>query len=222
MAARDRSHILLPGLAESELYRSPPRAIEPRTRIPPDDRRRHGEQLAAELQNSELEGRDRRQREDVAVAGALDGIYVRFDAFDGLEDVLESLDPRGRGLRPELRAFRVVTINGQPIEQAVVFIPEGQLGYFLRRIERYLSTAESENPRSAKLLDRIRSVGLASLEQLWTDPAATFPDEDSSMWWEVWLRRRDGEEIARLRQFGDVAGVEVGPEALVSRIASWS
>src|SRR5947209_12842547 len=104
MAARDRSHILLPGLAQSELYRSPPRVIEPRTRIPPENRRRHGEQLAAELQNSELLGRDRRQREDVSVAGALDGIYIRFEAFDGLEDVLENLDPRGRGLRPELRA----------------------------------------------------------------------------------------------------------------------
>lgn len=214
MAARDRSHILLPGLAQAEPYRPPPRAIDSHRRLPPADRRSHGQRLAAELQNTEQHGRDRREREDVAVADTLDGIYVRFEAFDGLEDVLESLDPRGRGLRPELRAFRVVTIDGQPIEQAVVFIPDGHLGYFLRRIEQYLATTDRESPRNAKLMDRIHSVGLASLEQLWTDSTAAFPDGDTTVWWEVWLRRRDGEEVVRLRHFGNAAGVEVGAEAL--------
>ena len=214
MAARDRSHILIPGLAEAEAYRPPPRAIPSRPRTPPANRRRHGEQLASELQGAEQEGLSRRSDEDVSIGGAVDGVYVRFEAFEGLEDVLESLDPRGRGHHPELRAFRQVTVDAQPVEQAVVFIPDGQLGYFLRRIDRYLATTDRDNPRSARLLDRIQSIGLASLEQLWTDPAATFPPDDDPVWWEVWLRRRDGEEVARLRQFGEASGVEVGVDAL--------
>jgi hypothetical protein len=214
MAARDRSHILIPGLAEAEAYRRPPRAMSSRQYTPPPDRQHHGQQLASELLGAEREGRGRRSGEDVAISGAVDGVYVRFEAFEGLEEVLQSLDPRGRGLRPELRAFRVAMVDGEPVEQAVVFIPDGQLGYFLRRIEQYLATTDRDNPRNAKLLDRIQSIGLASLEQLWTDSAATFPSDDGPVWWEVWLRRRDGREVARLRQFGEAADVEIGVEVL--------
>jgi hypothetical protein len=166
------------------------------------------------LQSAEQQGHHRRASEDVPIAGAVDGVYVRFEAFEGLEDVLESLDPRGRGQRPELRAFRVVMVGGKPVEQAVVFVPDGKLGYFLRRIEKYLATSDLDKPRNAKLLDRIQSIGLASLEQLWTDPAVAFPAAEDLVWWEVWLRRRDNEEVDRLRRFGEATGVEVGAEAL--------
>ena len=115
--------------------------------------------------------------------------------------------------QPELRSFRTALVDGQLVEQAVVFIPDGKLGYFLRQIEQYLATIDRENPRHARLIDRIQSIGLASLEQLWTDPA-DFPTDDSPIWWEVWLRRRDGHEAMRFRQFGDAVGVDIGSEAL--------
>ncbi|MCA4761175.1 S8 family peptidase [Mycobacterium sp. SMC-2] len=213
MANRDRSHILIPGLAQSEAYRAPARAIGSPHRTPPSDRRRHGEQLASELQDAAVKGHDRRSEEQIEIPNAIDGVYVRFDAFEGLEDVLESLDPRQGRTRPELRAFRTTLVEGQLVEQAVVFIPDGKLGYFLKRIEQYLATVDYDNPRNARLVDRIQSIGLASLEQLWTD-SGEFPSGADAVWWEVWLRRRDGDEMARLRQFGDAAGVEVGAEAL--------
>jgi Subtilase family len=213
MASRDRSHILIPGLAQPEAYRPPPRAIGSRTRTPPADRSRHGDQLASELLDAEAKAYDRRSNEQVEIPSAIDGVYVRFEAFDGLEEVLQSLDPRRRGLQPELRSFRTAPVDGQLVEQAVVFIPDGKLGYFLRQIEQYLATIDRENPRHARLIDRVQSIGLASLEQLWTDPA-DFPTDDSPMWWEVWLRRRDGHEVLRFRQFGDAVGVDIGSEAL--------
>ena len=58
MAARDRSHIIIPGTAEAEAYRPPPRVITSPSRTPPADRRHHGEQLALELQDAERQGRD--------------------------------------------------------------------------------------------------------------------------------------------------------------------
>jgi hypothetical protein len=213
MANRDRSHILIQGLADSEAYRPPPRAIGSRHRPPPPDRRRHGEQLASELQDAEAKGHDRRSEEQIEIPNAINGVYVRFDAFEGLEDVLESLDPRQGRVRPELRSFRTTLVEGQLVEQAVVFIPDGKLGYFLKRIEQYLATVDRVKPRNARLVDRIQSIGLASLEQLWTD-SGEFPSDDNEAWWEVWLRRRDGDEVARLRQFGHEAGVEIGAEAL--------
>jgi hypothetical protein len=166
------------------------------------------------LQDAEQKGLDRRNDEEIAIASAVDGIYVRFESFEGLEEVLHSLDPGGRGLRPELRAFRQVKMDGELVQQAIVFIPDGKLGYFLGRIEKYLASLDRDNPKNARLVDRIESIGLASIEQLWTDSEDTFPPHDARVWWEVWLRRRDGHELARLRDFGDHADVQIGTEAL--------
>jgi hypothetical protein len=214
VAERDRSHILIPGLAVSEPYRPPPRRIDAPPRPRPANRGAHGAGLSDQLQSAADEARQRRDAEPVDVEGAVDGIYIRFESFEGVDLALESLDPRGRGARPELRAVRVIRDEDRTYEQAVVFVPEGQLGYFLRRIERYLETLDRDNPRNANLLDRIESIGVASLEQLWTDPAAAFPSDGDAVWWEVWLRRRDGQEVQRLRAFGDATDVQVGPEAL--------
>jgi hypothetical protein len=205
MAARDRSHLIIPGLAASEPYSPPPRAIPSTPRGRPGNRRAHGVAEAALA---------RRSDEELEVAGAVSGIYVRFASFEGMELALESLDPRGGGTHPELRAVRTVTIDDATFQQAVVFVPDGQLGYFLRRIEAYVQSASQNTPRNANLIERIQSIGLASLEQLWTDSAAEFPGEDESVWWEIWMRRRDGEEVQRLRAFGDGAGLQVGAEAL--------
>lgn len=214
MAERDRSHIVIPGLAASEPYSPPPRRIDSPPRPRPANPDAHGQQLSSQLEAAAEEGRSRRDADEVEITGALDGIYIRFESFDGVELALESLDPRGKGTRPELRAVRHVRRGDRTFEQAVVFVPEGQLGYFLRRLEQYLQTLERYNPRNANLLERIKSIGLASLEQLWTDPAAAFPPDDAAVWWEIWLRRRDGEELQRLKLFGAATGVQVGSEAL--------
>jgi hypothetical protein len=139
---------------------------------------------------------------------------VTFESFPGVDLALESLDPRQGRAHPELRAVREVTAGGRTFDQAVVFVPDGQLGYFMRRLEAYLATAASERPHNYKLVDRIQSIGLASLEQLWTDAEVEFPTSTNSVWWEVWLRRRDGQEVTRLRQFAEATGAQVGPQAL--------
>jgi len=214
VAERDRLHIILRGLAAPEPYRRPRRAIARRGIPVPANRGRHGRQLQSELEQAGAAGLARRESEDVRVAGAVDGIYVRFESFPDLDLALESLDPRRGRVHPELRAVREVTVGDRTFEQAVVFIPDGQLGYFLGRVEAYLASADNDKPRNYKLIDRIQSIGLASLEELWTDPKAEFPAGDGAVWWEVWLRRRDGHEVERLKQFAEAAGADVGAHTL--------
>jgi hypothetical protein len=214
MAERDRSHILIPGLAVSEGYRPPPRRIDTPARPRPANAATHGARLSAQLRAAADEGKERRDAEDLDIAGAVDGIYLRFESFDGLDLALESLDPRGGRSHPELRSVRVVQEGERTFEQAVVFVPEGQVGYFLRRLTKYVETANRATPLNANLIERIESIGLASLEQLWTDPVASFPAGDEAVWWEIWLRRRDGEEVRRLREFGAATDIQVGAEAL--------
>lgn len=180
----------------------------------PPNRQDHGHQLEAALQQAEAAGHSRRDAEGLRLEGAVDGIYIRFESFPGVELAVESLDPRRGKVHPELRAVREVTVDDRTFEQAVVFVPDGQLGYFLGRVEAYLASAENDRPRNYKLLDRIQSIGLASLQELWTDPDVEFPTRSVPVWWEVWLRRRDGHEIDRLRQFAQGSGVQVGQETL--------
>jgi hypothetical protein len=151
------------------------------------------------------------------VEGAIPGIYVVFESFPGVELALESLDPRRGPVHPELVSVRQVVIDDEPVEEATVFIPEGKLGYFLRRLEKYLASVEEERPRNRNLIDRIRSIGLASLERLWTDTPEAFPEEDETVWWEVWLRRRDGQELERLRAYADQLDLQLAERTLAFR-----
>ena len=82
------------------------------------------------------------------------------------------------------------------------------------QIEAYVATSMNSSPRNYKLIDSIRSIGLASLEKLWTDPEAEFPTGDDAVWWEVWLQRRDGHELDRLRRFAEGTGAQVGQQTL--------
>lgn len=101
MVERDRSHILIPGLATSERYSPPPRSIPTSPRRVPQSRGRHGERLTAELNEADRLGRDRRDNASLGIEGVVDGIYVTFESFDGLAGALQSLDPSPWIHRPD-------------------------------------------------------------------------------------------------------------------------
>lgn len=214
MAERDRSHVYLdrPGVAEP--YARPPRAIEGRKLPPPDDRVAHATRLAAEIRAAQEDALERRADRQVTVAGAIDGIFIVFDSLPGLKLALTSLEPQQGRVHPELRSVRLVEVGNQTVERATVFIPDGTLGRFLKRLDQYVATADQDTPRNANLVDRIRSIGLATLRELWTDPANVFPATEDVVWWELWLRRRDGHEVDRLRAFAEVVGLRTGRNGL--------
>ncbi|NJD65723.1 MAG: S8 family peptidase [Chloroflexi bacterium] len=214
MADRNRPHIFVDQPAQAEPYTPPPRRITGRALSVPDNRRAHAESLGAQLALAGASGLQRRA-DTTRVEGALDGIYVTFESFPGIELAIESLDVRQGSLRPELRTVQAaLQTDGQRVEFATVFIPDGRLGYFLQRVQQYLETVESERPRNSKLLDRVQGVALASIERLWTDRVEDFPAAGDVVWWEVWLRRRDGLEVDRLRSFAAVRDINVGPRVL--------
>lgn len=214
MAPRDRLHIIVQRPASAEPYRRPPRAITGRPLPSPDDRRAHASQLSGGLSAAEDEAHDRRQQRDVEVEGAIDGIYLVFESFPGIDLAVEKFDPRRGKRHPELMSVREVVVDGEPVERATVFVPDGTLGYFLGRLEQYANTADRERPRNRDLVDRIRSVGIASLSELWTDPPEEFPTAEELQWWELWLRRRDGKEVDRLKAFAAADALDVGRHTL--------
>jgi len=214
MAERNRPHIVIREPAQAEAYRPPPRRMSGAGLSAPYDPLAHGLRLRRELASAEDEGRVRREQRDIEIAGAVNGIYVTFESFPDIRLALESLDPRQGNLHPELVAVREIQSEDQTVEEATVFVPDGKLGYFLRQLDRYIGTAGEERRRHRNLYDRVATVGLASLEQLWTDPPDQFPSMEEAAWWEVWLRRRDGNELQRFAIFAERARLQMGRPVL--------
>lgn len=214
MAARDRPHILIRGAAATEPYRPPSRGNDGSGLPPPRNRNRHASDLRSQLSAASDGAMERRGDAGALVPDAIPGIYVTFRSFAGIELAFERLDPRRGRLHPELRFVRQLAVDESIVDEATVFIPDGKLGYFLRKIEQYAATTTEEKPRNLELIDRIESIGLASLEQLWGDSPRDFPRGSDPVWWEVWLRRRDDQETTRLREFAQRLNLQVGTRTL--------
>lgn len=193
MAERDRPHIVVP---------TPPRP-EPFTLASSGggsdspgfsgDRQRHGRRLTDEYQSALTPYPDEPDTE---------GTYISFVSFPDLELALESLDVQRSGEQPELVAVRETEAANGTIQIATVYVPDGKKEYFLRRLTAYVETAGNKTARHATLIEGIQSIRRATIRELWTDPDDLFPSDPSHVrWWEVWLRKRDGNERQRFTAF---------------------
>ena len=103
------------------------------------------------------------------------------------------------------------------IERATVFVPDGKAKHFLNRFESYSKTTpkKERERRYEDMIDPVATLRLATLRGLWTDAAEAYPKEDETVWWEVWLRRQDGNELERLMEFAAAQEIEVAPRRLM-------
>ena len=139
---------------------------------------------------------------------------VEFESPPGFDLKLQSLENKQQ--RIELLNVRyAVAETDEPIQFATVFIPDGALKHFLDRFHQYAEqTTEKGEPRHKELVDRIATLRKATLRALWTDTEDTYPADGVVIWWEVWLRRHDGEELSRLLDFAGQTGLTVGERRL--------
>jgi hypothetical protein len=132
-------------------------------------------------------------------------MLLTFESWPNVEMDLWSFDPARQP--PELIAIRDAGDEGKRVQLATVHVPQGSLGYFLKRFEEYATENTRWNkPKNASMVARIASLRLATIEALWTD-ASEFPRQDEVLWWEVWLRASDGNEIERLRTYASLTGL---------------
>jgi hypothetical protein len=194
----------VPGVAEA--FTPIGRAIGAIELPQPVDRQAHVNRLSAELGTALEAGTVRRQQQGVQVQGALRGTYVEFDTIPGIPLEFDRLDSK-RPADPHLISVtRHLTAEG-PVDRAVVWIPEGRHTTFLRKFQRYAATVNDDKPRQRDLVERIDAVRLATLRSLWTDTIDLFPEQAEPVFWELWLRRSDGEEMVRFRAFAEAAGI---------------
>ncbi len=97
---------------------------------------------------------------------------------------------------------------------AIVFVPEGKLQAFERRLTEYLDQNKltKTGRRHEALVNSITRIRRTVLEDLWTDPVRLFPVSQGPLWWEVWVRNSAG--LDRFRAHASRLGIEVGRQSL--------
>ncbi len=173
--------------------------------------------LKQALESAVVEAHQRRADAGIQVHGAVPGLYIQFESQPGVPLQLSSLEDARQGI--ELVAVSYAqTPEAEPrrIERATVFVPEGKVKHFVTRFESYAKTTpKTKNERRYEdMLDPVGALRLATLRGLWTDATEVYPADRETIWWEVWLRRHDGGELARLVEFTALKQLDVAARRL--------
>ncbi len=127
---------------------------------------------------------------------------MQFSSEPGYDLKVESLGNANKDIEPV--AVQTIETEGELAQTtATVFIPEGQLSYFIDKVEKYLTEdTKGGNPQNKALVESVSQIKAAVLRDLWTDHT-DFPEEDEEIWWEAWLRygKNDDEQNDRIEQF---------------------
>jgi hypothetical protein len=175
--------------------RLPPRSTPPYAsgrgspRPPAPIRDDHGRLLLREAEDAARLGRERREAtaQALGVRPTAEGLLITFESWPGFELELSTFDPARQP--PELIAVRRAGEGEHQVELATVHVPDGSLGYFLKRFEQYATEdTQTGKPRHANMVERIAGLRLATVEALWTDDPNALPAPDDVVWWEDMAR----------------------------------
>ena len=204
-------HIFPSDTSKTEEYQyAGPRGSSEFSLPPRDDRVRHAAKLVNQIQAAEQEAETKHT--ETPGWEKPKGVCLDFQSDPGFKLQLVSLESRRSGI--ELRNSR---IDPNGVMHATVFVPEGKIGLFVRKFERYATENDSRSgkPKNKVLVESIASVKLASLRSFWTD-AGDFPDTQEPVWWEVWLRKATNPHDTAyvFRQRAEAVEVQVSPRTL--------
>lgn len=208
-------HILDPTAAASRDFKTPRPGRATALSLQARDRAGHAAQLLAQLEQIERSAQQRIAEQRAEGVDAGNGIYLQFDSEPGFDLKFESLEFSRRGI--ELCAVK----KSDNRTQATVFVPEGKLSFFLKRITDYRDgdNVPNENgvatPKNKDMVESVSSVRLAVLEALWTDEHRLFPNPTHDAMWEVWLRKSDQiDHLERLRGYAVGHNLTVSQESI--------
>lgn len=206
---RNLPHLVPTGTATPESFTSPRQGRSKRL-IPERQPHSHGAHLIRQLSEIDRQQSPIRQRrlQRGLEAG---GLVLEFESDPNADLIYKSLENESRNI--ELLNVRV---QGDRVK-AVVLVPDGELSFFVRRIEQYLLEPEQgRRRRNADLIESIANVRHAVLKALWTDSESLFPRDDTEVWWEIWIRRNGehDDSVFTFRTVGEQNGMEVSRQQI--------
>ncbi|MCL2252806.1 MAG: hypothetical protein FWC12_12945, partial [Treponema sp.] len=128
------------------------------------------------------------------------GLIVEFESFEGIGEIFEDTS---FGYNYDLLNIK----REKNRYYATVFIPNGTLKYFEKRITTYIERRKGKGGRSLEsreLIDTIASFRKATVKALWTDTISMPENENDIFCWEVWLTAR-GDRKKQLSGFRELA-----------------
>lgn len=210
-------HILVRNTAATSGYTRPPRTVATKLNIPERNRGAHADFLLGRLQQIE-------QQESTIIAeqksfglSVCNGIYLKFESDPKFDLKFDSLEFQRSGI--ELCAIK----QADDRWLATVFVPEGKLTHFLKKIRQYRDEETSPRakgkegkPKNKDLVEGIADIKLAAIDALWTDSPELLPAKlTEQVCWEVWLRRsRRIDYEAFLRDHAKELGMIVSKESI--------
>ena len=210
-------HLIDRNQAASQGFTSPKSGPHDRMNLPARDRAAHAEHLRAQIEAVTAVSTERVAEQKAQGIDTGNGIVLAFESEPNFALKFDSLDVLRSGI--ELLAVKTLPDNRT---QASVFVPDGKIDVFLRKIEAYRDENTPQRnpntqtrPKNQELVEGISDIKLAALEALWTDSEVPFPVIAEAVTWEVWLRRSDAlDHLARLRATGPALGLTVGDQAI--------
>jgi Subtilase family len=210
-------HLLDPNAPASQNFTSPKSGPHDRMSLPVRDRAAHAEHLRAQVETVAATSAEKVAEQKAQGIDTGNGIVLTFESEPNFQLKFDSLAVVQSGI--ELLSVKTLP-DGR--SQASVFVPDGKIDVFLRKIEAYRdedTTPRSPNsparPKNQELVESISDIKLAALEALWTDDEIPFPAGQGAITWEVWLRRSEEiDHLARLRATGPALGLTVGDQTI--------
>ncbi len=209
-------HLLVHETAFTHRYTRPKRKIDIEFKIPKRSRTQHAEALIQQFEAVKQQEANIIQEQKAFGLDVGNGLYLSFESEPEFELKFKSLEYQRSGI--ELCAVKEI----EDREVATVFVPEGKLEYFLRKIIRYRDEDttpkkpdQASKPKERELIESISDIKLAALKELFTDDQEFFPAEGEAIWWEVWLRHSDRIDYeAFLREHAGQLGMRVSDESI--------
>ncbi len=180
-----RYHFVLSNTSQTEKYQPIYKKIE--TSKPPDpiDRAAHGQGLLGQLSKiKSIAEEAKNQQQQAGITSGL-GLQIQFSSLPDVDLAIQSLSDAHAGI--ELLNVR----HDEHQTYATVFVPDGKLDVFERKIQEYIAERKGTNGRALDhkaLINTISEIRNAAFNELWTDAPSALPaTEQEPIWWEVWL-----------------------------------
>ncbi|QIZ71674.1 S8 family peptidase [Oxynema aestuarii] len=199
--SRQFPHIYVPEKGKNEAYKRPPQGGG--SKSPPErDRKEHAQFLEQAIDRAIQEARQQIKSRNSNVAVGVPGFYLEFQLKAEETAALKSLENRQKKI--ELVAVSQLP-EQQDMVRATVFVPESAANYFLKKIEEYRDEDTKKNkPKNEALIARLEGVDIGTVQSLFTDEPALFPQDNREIWWEVWLRKGKKEGFEQVATILDV------------------
>ena len=180
-------HLLLEDTGQARNYTNP-RLGGGEFPTPPRDRTTHARKLASDVTQARTDAETLAE----STGHVIRDICLEITGEQGYPLKAESLE--NRKLKPVIELLSVTEREGT--QYATLYVPQGKLGNFLDKIERYekqdtqpSAAHPSGRPKNEDLVAGISAIRFPVLRSFWTDDEDLYPtSETETIWWEVWIR----------------------------------